>query len=310
MKSVLPILFFLLFGHLTWGQITRPAKQDAEKMMVYEDTLALLSFLVVNDSLPENRFGACQKLITTLVQSLKTPNSFGYPFERLKSVSILYPPDSSFRIFSWQLYVDTDEYRYYGAIQMNNAQLKLIPLIDRSFEVTNVEKDILTSDKWYGGVYYNIRQFDTGKDKKYLLFGYDAYSFFRKRKFADVLSFNDGKAVFGAPVFIETSPETGERIFRNRLMKEYSAEASFKFNYDESLGMIVFDHLEPIAGTYGQGMVMVPDGTYEGFKLDKGQWIWVEQVFTQTMDEAPIPEPVLNNRKGKDILGKNKKGKG
>lgn len=77
-----------------------------------EDTLALLAYVIVNDSLPEHRYSACHKLIPMLVSALKTPNSFRFPFERLKSVSIMYPPDSSFRVFTWQLYVDKDEYRY------------------------------------------------------------------------------------------------------------------------------------------------------------------------------------------------------
>ena len=240
-------------------------------------------------------------------QSLKDPNSFHYPFERLKSVSILYPPDSTFRVFTWQLYVDVDDYRYYGAIQMNSPDLKLYPLIDRSFEVEAPEQDILSPEKWYGALYYNIRQFDTPVGRKYLLFGFDGFSFFNKRKLIDVLSLQDGKAIFGAPAFVETNPKTGQRTVRNRLVKEYSAEASFKLNFDETYDMILFDHLETLGGSYNQGMTNVPDGTYEGYKLENGQWAWVEQLPTQTLEEAPRPEPVLDGRKGKDILGKQKK---
>ena len=294
-------------AHAQAGKI---AEADLPILQEYEDTLGLCGFLVVNDSLPENRFATCKKLITTLVQSLKIKNSFSYPFEQLHTVSIQYPADSTFRIFTWQLYVDVDDYRYYGAIQMNTPDLKLYPLIDRSFEVESVEYDILMPEKWYGSLYYNVRQFDTAEGRKYLLFGYDGYSLFNKRKLIDVLSFQNGNPVFGAPVFVEKNEETGAETTRNRILEEYSAEASFKLNYDETWGLIIFDHLTAMGGNYGQGLAMVPDGTYEGYKLENGRWNWVQTVWNQTMDEAPRPEPVLDSRSGKDVFGKQKKGKG
>lgn len=308
MKKLTLALFAVSFALAAWSQPAGLSQKDLAQLKEYEDTLGLVSFLVVNDSLPENRFGSCKKLITTLVKALKTPNSFKYPFERLKSVSILYPPDSTFRVFTWQLYVDKDDYRYYGAIQMNSPELKLFPLIDRSQEVESEEFDILTPEKWYGVLYYNIRQFDNPTGRKYLLFGYDGFSFFNKRKLIDVLTIKDGNATFGAPVFVEVNAKTGQKTVRNRIMKEYSAEASFRLNYDESYNMILFDHLETMGGSYNQGQTNVPDGTYEAYKLEKGQWNWVEKVFNQTMDEAPRPEPILDSRKGKDVLGKQKKG--
>ncbi len=307
MKKILPILFLLGFAVSGFAQAGKISADGMLKLKEYEDTLALCAFLVVNDSLPEERFATCKKLITTLVQALKTENSFNYKFDRLKSVSIQYPPDSTFRVFTWQLYVDVDDYRYYGAIQMNSGKLQLFPLIDRSSEVDSEEYDLLSPDKWYGSVYYNLRQFQTSEGNKYLLFGYDGFSFFNRRKVVDVLSFKGGKPIFGAPVFVQDDPKTGSQTIRNRLLMEYSAEASFKLNYDENWGLIIFDHLMPLAGGYGQGPTSVPDGTYEGYKLENGRWHWVEKFWTETMDEAPRPEPVLDNRSEKDVFGKEKK---
>jgi hypothetical protein len=299
------LLFFTVFS--AQAQAGKIAEADLPVLKEFEDTLALCGFFVVNDSIAENRFATCKKLITTLVQALKTKNSFNYPFERLKTVSIQYPPDSTFRIFTWQLYVDVDDYRYYGAIQMNTPDLKLFPLIDRSYEIESEESELLTPDRWYGSLYYNLRQFDTAEGRKYLLFGYDGYSLYNKRKLIDVLSFKDGKALFGAPVFVEENKENGAQTIRNRIVKEYSAEASFKLNYDETWGLILFDHLTTMGGSYGQGLAMVPDGTYEGYKLENGRWHWVEKFWTEEMDEAPRPEPVLDTRNGKDLFGKQKK---
>ncbi len=305
MKRLLPVLFLLGIAVSGNAQAGKISEANLTKLKTYEDTLALCAFLVVNDSLPEERFATCKKLITTLVQALKTENSFNYKFDRLKSVSITYPPDSTFRVFTWQLYVDVDDYRYYGAIQMNNRKLQLFPLIDRSSEVESEEYDLLTPDKWYGSVYYNLRHFKTPEGSKYLLFGFDGYSFFNKRKIVDVLSFKDGKPVFGAPVFVQTD-SLGNQTIRNRLVMDFSSEASFKLNYDETWGLIIYDHLMTMAGGYGQGQTRVPDGTYEGYKLNDGRWHWVEKFWTETMDEAPRPEPVLDSRSGQDVFGKEK----
>lgn len=316
--SGIGLLAFLLLPFLSTaqnkGKTAGPLTREAiERLHAGEDTLAILAFAVVNDSLESNRFGACHALITCLVRTLKTENSFHYPFDRLKSMSILAPPDSSFRIFTWQLFVNDSTYRYYGAIQMNRKELELYPLIDRSFEFETPPPfmDRLSADKWYGALYYNLRQFDTREGHKYLLFGFDAISFFERRKLVEVLSFDAaGKPVFGAEVFSglpgrERGPQVARLIF------DYSADASVRVNWDEQYQMVLFDHLVPMASPYGRGMAYVPDGSYDGLKLDKsGRWIWVDKVFNDVMEEAPRPEPILDDRKSKDIMGKEKKAKG
>ena len=279
-----------------------------ERLHIGEDTLALLAYAVVNDSIEQERFATCRALIQTLVRTLKIENSFQYRFDRLKSVSILAPPDSSFRIFTWQLFVNDSTYRYYGAIQMNSRELQLFPLIDRSAEMDDRPvSEQLPPDRWYGALYYNLRQFDTKQGSKYLLFGYDAYSFFEKRKVIEVLSFDAaGKPVFGAPLFDRPDTKAEEQ----RLFFEYAADASVRVNWDEQYEMVLFDHLIPWPSPYGRGISFVPDGSYDGLKLEKGgRWKYITKVFNDVMEEAPRPEPVLDSRQGKDILGKDKKRK-
>jgi len=287
------------------GSLTPPA---IEQLHLAEDTLALLAYAVVNDSIEQERFGACRALITALVRNLKVDNSFRYPFERLKSVSIMAPPDSSFRIFTWQLFVNDSTYRYYGAIQMNQGPLQLYPLIDRSMEMDIPPTyEQLPSDRWYGALYYTIRQFDTKQGRKYLLFGYDAFEFFTKRKVIDVLSFDQaGKPVFGAPVF-ERQNAVGPPEMR--MFFEYSAETSIRVNWDEQYGMVLFDHLIPMPSPFGRGITAVTDGSYDGLKLEKGRWVFVEKVFSDFIEKEFRPEPILDGRKQKDILGKEKKTK-
>ncbi|MBL7825751.1 MAG: hypothetical protein JNJ57_03915 [Saprospiraceae bacterium] len=284
------------------------SKEAAEKLHAMEDSLAILAYAVVNDSIEQMRFAACKVLITSLVRALKVENSFSYPFDRLKSISILTPPDSSFRIFTWQLFVNDSTYRYYGAIQMNQKELKLFPLRDKSFEMEAPPLyDRLSAENWYGVIYYGIRQFDTkGEGRRYLLFGYDAFEFFHRRKLIDVLSFdsNTGNPTFGAPVFVKSKTKPGPK--EHRMIFEYSAEASVRVNWDEQYKMVILYHLIPFPSPFNRGMTFVPDGSYDALKLEKGKWKFVEKVFNDSQKEVPFPNPILDDRKGKDISGREK----
>ncbi len=286
------------------------SKVNSERIRLHEDTLGILAYAVVNDSIEKERFAACRQLITGLVRSLKYENSFNYAFERLKTVSVLAPPDSSFRVFTWQLFVNDSTYRYYGAIQRNNSELQLFPLIDRSDEMDfpRPSHETLTPERWYGALYYNILQFDTKQGRKYLLLGYDAFEFFQKRKVIDVLSFNAaGKPEFGAPVFDREKPDP--RGAEKRIFLEYSAEASIKCNWDEVYGMILFEHLIPMGSPFGKGITYVPDGSYDGLKLEKGRWKFIDKVFNDFQAEPPSVETPTAQDKERNVFGKEKKKK-
>jgi len=297
------LLFFVLLfccSVSAFAQKEKPAPPT--NIQILEDTLNVLSYAMVNDSTPVKRYASCQKFIKTLVQALKHENSFDFPFERVRSVSIQYAPDSTFRIFSWQLYVDINEYHYYGTIQMNQPKLKLFPLVDRSEEVEDPYMDILEPKNWYGSLIYNIRSFDTKEGKKYLLFGFDGYRFFTKRKLIDVLAFDGDKAVLGAPVF-----ETEDNTIVNRFILEYSADARVKMNWNDDLNMVAFDHLVEMASPYkGQGMMYIPDGDMDGLNFENGIWKYKRRLFNEVLEDAPRPEPVFNSkgRKAqKDLFG-------
>lgn len=301
----LMVFIFLGFG-TAYSQEKAPRdgrinSNDWDQIHILEDTLGVLGYATLNDSADITRMAACHKLIPMLVKALKFENSFHYKFDRLHTISIQYAPDSSFRIFTWQLYVNKDDYRYFGAIQMNTPALKLFALSDRSMKVEDPENEILSPEKWYGSLYYNIREFKSGKEKKYLLFGYDAFSYWEKRKIIDVLSFKDGQPVFGAPVFVTKEPE--KNFTKNRFVLQYSSEASARLNYDEEMKMIVYDHMEAMATE--RGVILVPDGTYEAYEYSKGVWKHIDKLENTIMDTPPIPMPVLDANK-KDIFGKDK----
>jgi hypothetical protein len=284
-----------LFSSLLMLALTSNA-QDFSELSLLEDTLNVLSYSVINDPVEENRFASCNQLIKKLVSGLKSNHSFKYPFQRMASVSIQYPADSSFRIFSWQLYVNENEYRYYGAIQMNKEALQLFPLIDRSFEI---DHESYHPNAWYGVVYYKIlTRFHPQYGTYYLLFGYDAFSFFKRRKIIDVLWFDQGKPQWGLPVFKKNEDAL------QRILIEYSAEVSVGLNYDEQMELIIYDHLIEQEGKYGEGLTKYPDGSYEGYREQNGDWIYIEKVFHQINEEVPMPSPKASESRKVDIFGR------
>ena len=108
----------------------------------------------------------------------------------------------------------------------------------------------------------------------------------------------DDEPVFGAPVFVYEGNQ-----LKHRVVREYSAEVSTRCNYDDLLELIIFDHFIEQNGTYGEGPVNYPDGSYEAYRLQGGLWWHVDKVFDQVSDEAPRPAPILDHRT-KDIFGK------
>jgi hypothetical protein len=297
-----------------------------KNIKTYEDSVDVISGIMLHDTSADSRFLACKFMIKHLVTALKNDNSFQYEFPQLERISIQYPEDSSFRIFTWQLYVSADEYRYYGAIQMNSKTLQLIPLSDRSQGFPNPMKTATDNSKWFGALYYNIKTIESERfGTYYMLFGYDANTFFERRKLVDVMQIKDGKANFGLPVFvippdieeekkkiaqmnlglkpgskIEISDkellERGVTKTYSRFMVTYSAESSAILNYDPEYDLILFDNFIQVAGNYaGQGMTQVPDGSYRGFELQPdGTWKQIEKVFHDFQQEAPRPVPLID----------------
>ncbi len=298
---LLPIALFASF--FSSAQVTEIAETKAipSPVRTFEDSLQQLSEIFMTDPIPENRIAACQSFVPTLVQALEEKNSFAISFDSLTRISIQYPPDSTFRIFTWQLYVDTDDYRYFGAIQMNTEDLQLIPLKDQSDAVEDPEFEILDPDNWYGAVYYNLKAFDTPEGTQYLLFGFDGYQFFDKRKIVDVLRFRDGAPVFGAPVFATLEEGRGP-ITQNRLVREYASSATIRCNFDSEHDIILLDHMAAIQRMDGNGLSLIPDGTYEGYRYKDGLWVYEEKLFHVILEEAPRPKPILNEKK-KDLFG-------
>lgn len=306
MKSVFSFLLSLACGLSLFAQAGPLSADDRASLTAAEANLLELSYTMHTDSNEEARFTACKSLIKELVNALKTPNSFNYDFAALKGVNVLSAPDSSFRFFSWELHVDRDTYRHYGAIQFNSGQLKLVPLIDRGSKLRqNPETAITSNENWLGYVAYKLLPGGTFDGKKYyLLFGYDRYGIYRRQKILDVFYFDEqGVPSFGLPVFVTYTPEGHLLEDRTRLILQYSAEANVAMRFEEESQRIIYENLILAKGPNDEGPVNMPDGSYHALELGKdGRWHEVSKVFSHKYEKAPKPAPKQVTKS--DILGR------
>ena len=277
------------------------APADLAILKTQEDTLSYYAKSMVFDSFVENRFHYDSLFIRLLVKALKTPNSFEYPFDSVYTISRLYAPDSSFRIFSWQLQKDESYFRQEGAIQMKTADgsLKLFPLIDAS-DYTSVPVDSVRSNlNWIGAIYYKIIVKEYKGKKYYTLFGYDDNDFASTRKWLEVLTFDaNGQPVFGGNYFDYKNDELKPTQPVTRFLLEYEKDARARMVYDPDMDMIIFDHLISESNEPQKKFTLIPDGDYEGFKWQNGKWEHVDKVFNQALQDgqAPRPKPVYDDK--------------
>jgi len=271
-----------------------------------EDTLAIYSHDMVFATEASARFNADSAFIKTFVRALKTEHSFSYPFDSLKSVSKLYAPDSSFRIFSWQIERDESYFRQFGAIQLNtkDGSLELIPLYDQSDNAENPVDSIRSNKNWIGALYYNIVMKEYKGKKYYTLLGYDDNDMASTKKWIEVLTFdNNNQPVFGGRYFDYKQDSIKPAQPAYRFCLEYKKDTRARLNYDPEMDMIVFDHLISESNEPNKKFTLIPDGDYEGFKWSNGKWIHVDNVFQRQKlkdGQAPVPKPFYDDN-GKPI---------
>lgn len=296
-KSLLSLLL-LITSLLTYAQ--QPDAAGIKQLKRDQDTLRVLSQLIFDGKGDDGRERAKDAFIPLLVRALKTQHSFKFPFDSLKTISIQYPQDSAFRIFSWALERENGFYRHFGAIQMNtpDGALKLFPLFDASDYITNT--DTITDNKyWYGCLYYNIIHRHYFNQEFYTLFGWDGNNPRSQKKIVEMLTFKNGQPVLGGP-FFSFAEDSTPKPTRNRFIIEYKKESTATLNYNKELNMIVYDHLISETNEPMKKFTYVSDMDYEGFKWQAGKWMHVDKIFHDAIPMgkgAPTPQPLDQKKK-------------
>lgn len=287
----------VLFLSLTTTIAQAQHKIDAtilKQLQFFEDSLKKLGNKFTGDSDEPERINANYAFIKTMVSALKTPDSYYYPFDSVKNISIVNAPDNHFRIMAWHVMSDDGYYRFYGAIQINTGgSLKLYPLEDYSPFLPSPEDSVTNNHKWLGAQYYKIIQ-PNAETPYYTLLGWKGNSAQSTKKVIEVLSFNNNGPVFGMPVF------DGNGKTRKRVVFEYAKQTAMMLKYIPEKQMLVFDHLSsPDGKTKDKPETYGPDMTYSGYKYKQGRWIFTDNLDMRNMPDIRdelLTDPKLKNK--------------
>ncbi len=297
MKRVFFMLFLCAAAALSGSekavaQVANLDAEDLQKLRIYEDSLVATADSMLQGVMPEDRLESTYKFVQQLKSALAVRNSFAYPFDSLgKHINIIAPEDKAFRIFNWSVGADANTLRYYGAIQMPDAELKLYGLNDQSTAIQKGAMDsILEGGRWFGALYYRIMPVDVDGQKAYTLFGLNATNPLSNRKVLDLLWFSGKGPVFGGKVFGVRSPDTRQQAVR--FVMEYKKSVVAALNFNPEMNAIYFDRLESDANDPGRKYTYVPTGQYDGFRWQNGEWTFVQDL---------IPVTILQD--GQDPIG-------
>ena len=305
-KKYFYFLFILLFAGFSPATGQHLSSRKNATLDLHQDSLMRYAYDIVNAPEASQRFRSDSIFIRMLVRALKTQNSFYYPFDSLQTISKLYAPDSSFRVFTWQVKKDEFVYIQRGAIQKRteDGSLSLTPMHDVSMFTAKPLDSIRTAANWIGAIYYRIIEKSFQGRNIYTLLGYDSYNISSNKKWMEVLTFNQqGEPIFGGYYFsFKDDSAKASKKMPVRFNIEYKKEAGTTFNYDSSLDMIIFDHLVSESSEPVRKDTYVPDGDYEGFRWQNGQWLHVAKVFSPTLKDGQYPQDrkILNDAGGVD----------
>jgi hypothetical protein len=289
------ILFItVLIGAVGAGTWCRPqaiTPENLEKLQIMEDSLAVTADSMYEAFIPDTHVGYSARFIKQLLHALKIPNSFQYPFSKLKDkINIIYADDTAFRIINWMIKTGEVSQKYYGAIQLPNENLKLFGLVDVSQDLgKGIADSVLRGGKWYGVLYYRIIGHEVDGKKIYTLFGFNNAGEMSNIKVLDPLTIDDNGPVFGAPIFGYAS-ENFPKQRVNRFVLEYKKDVQASLNYDSSKQAIVFDYLTSMINDPYRKYTYVPSGVYDGFRWYNNMWNYAREIFKITIlqdGEAP-----------------------
>ena len=176
-------------------------------------------------------------------------------------------------------------------MRTSDGSLKLFPLFDASMFTAKPNDSVRSIKTWIGAIYYKIILKEYNGKKFYTLLGFDDYSVVSNRKWMEILTFGpSGETVFGGNLITFKDDTARIKPVLSRFSIEYKKEARTTFNYNPEMDLIIYDHLISETEQPERKESYIPDGDFEGFKWENGQWVHVNQVFNFKLKEGEFPQ--------------------
>ncbi len=255
--------------------------------------------LCTNDSCRQT---ANKEILAKLEPALKADAQMKFSFEGVENCGVLVSDNKNLRIINWNLPSDTGETQYFGFMQVYNSRLKKyisFKLTDKSSTFAQPDRGVLTPDKWYGCLYYNIIETKAGSNKLYTLFGVDFANGLLNRKVIEVLTINSkGVPSFGGNYFQQYYPKPKKEgagqdpgmpkakqfqgkktLLKTRVLLEFKAGVQVKLVYNSGIKTIEVPHLSPDnPSLVGQFQFYGPDFSTDAYKWENGKWVIYEDM--------------------------------
>jgi hypothetical protein len=273
------IIMILLFSPFMLS-----AQGNLFSLTAEEDSLVSL-FREIRQSEDDQKKILLNEAVTEVFEDiLGDENAFNYPFDSLKYVGKLQSEDKLVRIFTWNIMLTDNSYRYYGFVQYKKgSRIVVTRLDDRSSSLSDPENASLSAEDWFGALYYKLIEVSDKRRRFYTLLGWRGNNTLTTQKVIDVMYFGyAGHPRFGTPLFsmvYEKYPGIKRNIKKKRVVFEYSARVNMSLTWDTQLKMIVFDHLAPqdiyLKGNY---RFYGPDFTHDALTFKDGKWNHIENI--------------------------------
>jgi hypothetical protein len=286
MRNFKPYLIGLLFfGAL---ELLSAQTNSAERIGIIEAELAA-TLLELRAARNDNQIAKLNNsFISQLEGVIEEEWFFDHPFSALQTIGKIYSEDKEVRLITWNVEWENHSHTYHGYILKREKRKEghfVVKLEDKSKLLPRQTKEILSTDNWYGALYYDIKDVEKGKKTYYTLLGYDYNNDRSTIKLLDVLHFAGKNAKFGYPFF-----ETKEG-FENRVYFEYSSRAVMSLKYERDRNMIIFDHLSPESpGLAEFREYYIPDMSYDAYKFEDFKWRLKEDIIALNKKESEVVE--------------------
>lgn len=294
MKIIIGILFFFAFGWCISPVMAQTKADDLKRI----DSLSLdslndieirlegLGRTMIVSTDEKERITSAFHFVKTFIRALRMQNSYFYPFDTIKNISVLTAPDQRFRVITWNLALNNETYRNYGVIQMNPDYLKTIkdttnlrpyyPLIDKSDLIKNALDTTVNNEHWFGALYYKMEAVTVKKQTYYVLLGWDGNTMMSNKKLVESLYFENNTPMFGAPLF-DLKDERYKKPLK-RMIFEFNNRASMVLRFEPEKQILVQENVAPPRPQdYGHPETYVPDGSYDFYKFNKKTGTWEKQ---------------------------------
>lgn len=269
------VLFILILSPLVLNLALISQENSSIKQINYN--LSIINNLIDSTRKTSNdscKLILCQQVVKTFQSILIKSYTFSMPFDSLKRIGKVQSPDLKFRLFTWNVQLSDATNKFFAIIQLNpskDSACKLIVLEDKSQIFSgNLSTAMFNPNNWYGALYYEIIPTKIKDKTIYSLLGMHFNGLFTNKKIIESMYFDENQnPVFGFPIF-----EYNQHL-QNRILFEYSINATMSLRYDKRLKMIIFDHLSPPSPLYnGDYKFYGPDFSFDGLKFDGNKWVY------------------------------------